>query len=194
MRRFMCTVVVALIASACSGGTRAETGELPASGRYELGRAATAAEIAAQDIDIGPDGLGLPAGSGTVAQGAMVFGAQCASCHGVRGEGISPFPQLIGREPRAGFPFGRDPRAVKTIGNYWPYATTLFDYVRRAMPQLTPGSLSDDEVYAVTAWLLAQNEVIAGDVVLNAETLRLVKMPARDRFVVDDRKGGPEIR
>ena len=184
-----------LLATACSGGTRAETGELPASGRYDLGRAATPAEIAAQNIDIGPDGADLPPGSGTVAQGAMVFGSQCASCHGVRGEGIAPaYPTLVGREPREGFPFGREPEAVKTIGNYWPYATTLFDYVRRAMPHLAPGSLTDNEVYAVTAWLLAQNEIISPDAVLDADALRAVKMPARDRFVRDDRKGGREVR
>jgi len=195
MRRVSGILVVASLAAACSGGTRAETGEPPASGRYDLGRAATPEEIAAQNIDIGPDGADLPPGSGTVSQGAMVYGAKCASCHGLRGEGIPPaYPALVGREPREGFPFGRDPKAVKTIGNYWPHATTLFDYVRRAMPHLTPGSLTDNEVYAVTAWLLAKNEVISGDAVLDAETLRAVKMPARDRFVMDDRKGGREVR
>ncbi len=192
MRVAVAALTLALVA--CSGGTRSETGEPPESGRYDLGRPATAAEIAAQDIDIGPSGVELPEGRGTVAQGAMVYGAKCASCHGVRGEGLAPFPALVGRDPREGFPFGRDPRAVKTVGNYWPYATTLFDYVRRAMPQLTPGSLTDDEVYAVTAWLLAQNEVIGADVVLDAAALRAVKMPARDRFVRDDRKGGAEVR
>lgn len=195
MRRPLIVSAIVLLATACSGGTRAETGEPPPSGRYDLGRSATSAEIAAQNIDIGADGAELPPGSGTVAQGAMVYGAQCASCHGVRGEGMAPaYPALVGREPREGFPFGRDPRAEKTIGNYWPHATTLFDYVRRAMPQLAPGSLTDDEVYAVTAWLLSQNEIIGADVALDAEALRAVKMPARDRFVPDDRKGGREVR
>jgi cytochrome c len=188
----MCVAVV--IAAACGGGTRAETGEPPASGRYDLGHAATPAEIAAIDIDVGPDGASLPAGRGTVAQGAMVFGAKCAACHGVHGEGMAPNPKLIGRDPREGFPFGRDGKYVKTIGNYWPYATTLFDYVRRAMPLTAPGSLTDDEVYAVTAWLLSQNEVIGADATLDAEALRQVKMPSRDRFVRDDRKGGAEVR
>lgn len=183
-----------LVATACSGGTRSETGEPPPTGRYGIGRAATPAEIAAEDIAIGPDGAKLPAGSGTVAQGAMIFGARCASCHGVHGEGISPNPKLVGRDPREGFPFGRDGKYVKTIGNYWPYATTLFDYVRRAMPLSAPGSLTDNEVYAVTAWLLAQNEVIPGDATLDAAALKAVKMPARDRFVKDDRKGGAEVR
>lgn len=184
----------ALLAAACGGGTRSETGEPPPSGRYDIGRAATPAEVAALDIAILADGTNLPPGRGTVAQGAMVFGAKCASCHGVRGEGMPPNPRLVGREPREGFPFGRDGKYVKTIGNYWPYATTLFDYVRRAMPLTAPGSLTNDEVYAVTAWLLAQNEVIRGDAVLDAAALRDVKMPARDRFVPDDRKGGAEVR
>lgn len=187
-------VTAAILAAACGGGTRAETGELPASGRYDIGRAATPAEVAALDIAILADGSNLPAGRGTVAQGAMVFGAKCATCHGVRGEGIAPNPRLVGRDPREGFPFGRDGKYVKTIGNYWPYATTLFDYVRRAMPLTASGSLSNDEVYAVTAWLLAQNEVIPGDATMDAAALRAVKMPARDRFVADDRKGGAEVR
>lgn len=185
---------VALIA-ACGGGRDAEMGAPPPSGRYGIGRAATAAEIAVMDIDVGPDGVELPAGQGTVSQGAKLFGAQCASCHGVQGEGMPPaYPKLVGREPREGFPFGRDPKLEKTIGNYWPYATTLFDYVRRAMPLFTPGSLSNDEVYALTAYLLAQNEVIKADATLDAESLKAVRMPARDRFVPDDRKGGAAVR
>ena len=181
--------------TAACGGTSRETGEPPPGGRYGIGRAATSAEVAAIDIDVGPDGAELPAGRGTVSQGARVFGAKCASCHGVRGEGMAPaFPKLVGRAPRDGFPFGRDPKIEKTIGNYWPYATTLFDYVRRAMPFLAPGSLSNDEVYAVTAWLLAQNEVIPGGATLDAESLKVIRMPAHDRFVRDDRKGGAEVR
>jgi cytochrome c len=103
-------------------------------------------------------------------------------------------PRLVGRDPREGFPFGREPRLEKTIGNYWPHATTLFDYVRRAMPFATPGSLTVDEVYAVTAWLLAQNEIIPPDATLDAASLRQVRMPSRARFVRDDRKGGAEVR
>ena len=191
---FAIAVATACGITACRGGTRSETGEPPASGRYDLGRPATPAEVAALDIAILADGTNLPPGRGTVAQGAMVFGSKCATCHGVRGEGVPPNPRLVGREPREGFPFGRDGKYVKTIGNYWPYATTLFDYVRRAMPLTAPGSLTNDEVYAVTAWLLAQNDVIRGDAVLDAAALREVKMPARDRFVPDDRRGGREVR
>jgi len=180
----------------CAGGsTDAETGTPPPSGRYDIGRAALPAEVAALDVDVGPDGAELPAGRGSVSQGAMVYGSKCASCHGVSGEGMAPaYPRLVGREPREGFPFGRDPKLDKTIGNYWPYATTLFDYVRRAMPFLAPGSLTNDEVYAVTAYLLARNEVIPTDATLDAVSLKAVRMPARDRFVRDDRTGSSEVR
>ena len=185
----------AVAISACTGGTDAETGTPPPSGRYDIGRAARPGEVAAFDIDVRPDGAELPAGRGSVSRGAMVYGAKCASCHGVLGEGMAPaYPRLVGRDPRDGFPFGRDPKLDRTIGNYWPYATTLFDYVRRAMPFLTPGSLTNDEVYAVTAYLLARNEIIRPDATLDAESLKAVRMPARDRFVRDDRRGGAEVR
>ncbi len=128
-------------------------------------------------------------------QGEAVYQAQCAACHGPTGtEG--PNDRLVGREPREGFPFGqtRAFRLMRTIGNYWPYATTLYDFVNRAMPQTAPGSLTPDEVYAVSAYLLYLNEIIPADAVLDAETLPAVLMPARDRFVVDDREGGPVVR
>lgn len=168
----------------------------PGSGaRYALGRSPSDAELSAIDTDVGSDGIELPPGSGTVAGGAALYAAQCASCHGTNGEGIAPNPALIGRDSAAeGFRFGTDPRLVKTIGNYWPYATTLFDYVKRAMPLAAPGSLRDDEVYALTAYLLAENGVIARDASLDAASLRLVRMPYRDRFVPDDRTGGGEAR
>jgi cytochrome c len=166
--------------------------------RFGVGRPATGAEVAALDVDVAPDGHGLPPGSGTPAQGAAVFAAKCAACHGAAGEGQvgappagqAAAPKLVGRDPREGFPFGQDPKLVKTVGNYWPYATTVFDYVRRAMPIPAPGSLTNDEVYAVVAFLLAQNEIIDKNAVLDSATLAAVKMPARDKFVVDDRKGG----
>lgn len=195
-RRLAGALVVAALTvmAACSGGTHSETGEPPATGRYDIGRAATPAEIASEDIAIGPDGARLPAGRGSVSRGAMLYGARCASCHGVHGEGIAPNPRLVGRDPREGFPFGRDGKYVKTIGNYWPYATTIFDYVRRAMPLTAPGSLTDDDVYALTAYLLAANGIIPEDATLDSASLLLVKMPARDRFVKDNRKGGAEVR
>ena len=165
---------------------------------FGVGHPATAADIAAWDVDVTPDGHGLSAGSGTPAQGAEVFAAKCAACHGPGGEGqvgappagVPPAPKLIGRDPRDGFPFGQDPKLVKTVGNYWPYATTVFDYVRRTMPLTAPGSLTNNEVYAVVAFLLAQNEIIDKNAMLDSASLVAVKMPARDKFVLDDRKGG----
>ena len=166
--------------------------------RYGIGRAASAAEIAAWNIDVGADGRALPAGRGTAAQGAALYARKCAACHGARGEGMgqghAAYPRLVGRDPRDGFPFGEDFRQVKTIGNYWPHATTLFDYVRRAMPLTAPGTLSDDETYALVAYLLAENEIVGRDVVMDARALRAVRMPARDRFVPDDRRDGPGFR
>jgi len=163
---------------------------------YGLGRAATTAEVAALNIDVGPDGEGLPAGSGSAAKGAELFQAKCAMCHGPKGQGMPPaFPQLIGRDPKAeGFTFASDFKLAHTIGNYWPDATTVFDYVRRAMPLLQPGSLTNDEVYALTAFLLASNEVIPMTATLDSASLMQVKMPYRDRFVPDNRKGGDEVK
>jgi cytochrome c len=163
---------------------------------YGLGRAATAREIAARDIDAGPDGAGLPPGSGTVAEGQLVFAQKCASCHGAKGEGMLPmYPRLVGRDPVAErFVFGSTPGLPRTIGNYWPYATTVFDYVRRAMPLTTPGSLTNDEVYAVTAYLLAANDVIPPDTRLDSTKLKAVRMPYVSRFVPDNRRGGHEVK
>jgi len=191
----LCLAVVACGdggAHASRRGTVKAPAALPA--RFALGSTPSDSLIHAWDIDINPAGVGLPPGSGTHTQGAVVFAAKCASCHGPHGEGIAPAPALVGREPREGFPFGKDPKYVKTVGNYWPYATTIFDYVRRAMPQVTPGALSSDELYSVVAFILAENEIIPKDAVIDATTLPAVKMPARDRFVVDDRKGGPELK
>jgi mono/diheme cytochrome c family protein len=154
-----------------------------------IGRAATASEIRAWDIDANPGGKGLPAGRGTVAEGARVYAAQCASCHGPRGEGVAPFPRLVGGDS-SNFGFGRDPRLVKTVGNYWPYATTLFDYVNRAMPFTAPGTLTPNQVYGVVAWILAENGVVPATAVMDARSLPAVRMPARQRFVPDDRRGG----
>jgi cytochrome c len=160
--------------------------------RFGIGRAATPAEVAELDIDVGPDGSGLPPGRGTSAAGERIYAERCARCHGKTGR-EGPNDVLVGREPREGFPFGRDPEIPKTIGNYWPYATTLFDYVRRAMPPDSPGTLTNDEIYAVVAYLLFLNESIPADTVIDATSLPTVAMPARNRFVVDPR-GGPNQR
>ena len=160
---------------------------------FGFGRAATADEIQAWHIDVHPDGAGLPPGRGTVAQGATVYAAKCAMCHGEKGQD-GPLDRLVGREPRTGFPFGRDPSLDLTIGNYWPYATTLYDYTNRAMPWTLPGSLEPDEVYGLVAYLLFLNEIVPADAVMDATTLPRVVMPARDRFVRDNRRGGRELR
>ena len=204
MSRISARRVIALAAVtaslSCSVDTRTTGRErryaseaLPAT--FGFGRAATPAEIQAVDIDIMPDGRGLPPGSGTVAQGAKVYAQRCALCHGATGaDPIAGSPKIVGAEPRDSFPFGRDPKLTKTVGNYWPYATTLFDYTRRAMPLDAPGSLSPDEVYAVVAWTLAANRIIPDTAVMDARTLPAVRMPARDRFVQDARRGGAEVR
>ena len=159
-----------------------------------IGRVATAAEIQAWDIDVNPTGRGLPLGRGTHGEGATIFAAKCAACHGAHGEGMATYPKLVGRDPRGGFPFGRDPKIAKTVGNYWPYSTTLFDYIRRAMPLTAPGSLSSNDVYDLVAFLLAENDVIARDEVIDQRSLPNVRMPARDRFVRDNRTGGAVFR
>lgn len=158
-----------------------------------IGRRPTADEIRAWDIDANPAGVGLPSGQGTYARGADLYQRRCAACHGARGEGLPPNPRLIGREP-ADFTFGLDPKAPRTIGNYWPYATTLYDYINRAMPFDAPGSLTPADVYSVVAFLLAENGIVDTTAVIDARTLPAVRMPARDRFVLDDRRGGPVFR
>lgn len=165
---------------------------LPAS--FGLGRPATDREIAAVDIDVMPDGHGLPAGSGTVADGAAIYAGQCAICHGENLEGTPLAARLVPAPGDTVFPDGEVPSSARAIGNYWPYATTLFDYIRRAMPFDRPGSLTDQEVYAVTAYLLARNGILAENATLDAATLAAVRMPARDRFVPDDRLESDRVR
>lgn len=153
-----------------------------------LGRAPTPEEIAAWDIDVSPSWEGLPPGRGTPAEGARLFTAKCAACHGTDARGGQGFlgPNLVATEPLEGF--GGDWHLPRVIGNWWPHASTLFDYVRRAMPQTAPGSLTSDETYALVAWLLAENGVVAKDFVLDEQSIKTVKMPTRVRFVPDDRE------
>jgi len=143
-----------------------------------LGKAASPDEIASWDVSIGPGGAGLPPGSGTPQQGEQVYVAKCLACHGEKGAG-KPNDRLVGG-PELLAP-GQAP--VKTVGNFWPYATTIFDYVRRAMPLNEPKSLRDDEVYAVVAYLLSLNGVIGENDTIDARTLPTVRMPNRDGFV-----------
>jgi S-disulfanyl-L-cysteine oxidoreductase SoxD len=144
----------------------------------DLGKAVTPAEIASWDVSIGPDGAGLPQGSGTPQQGEQVYLAKCLGCHGEKGAG-KPNDQLVGGQ--GSLQAGQAP--VKTVGSFWPYATTVFDYVRRAMPLNQPKSLSDDEVYAVVAYILQLNGVVGENDTIDARTLPAVRMPNRDGFV-----------
>ena len=148
----------------------------------ELGRIATPDEIASWDISVGPDGAGLPPGRGTPKQGEAVYAQKCVACHGEKGAG-KPNDQLVGgRGSLRG-----DQAPVKTVGSFWPYATTLFDYVRRAMPLNASKSLSEDEVYAVCAYLLQLNGITGEDNAMDAQTLPLVQMPNRNGFIVFSR-------
>ena len=182
MRHLLPLVLVASLA-ACGEGSRDSSPERPA--RFDLGRPADVQLVARLDTDIDPSGAALPAGRGTAAEGAVLYAAQCAMCHGAEGLGMPPaFPRLLGRDPKAeDFNFASDHKLPKTIGNYWPYATTLFDYIRRAMPLMAPGSLTDDQVYALTAYLLAADGVIPKESTLDAASLAAVKMPYTDRFI-----------
>jgi cytochrome c len=150
---------------------------------YDFGRPATPQEIKLWDIDVRPDGQGLPEGSGTVARGKSVYADNCEACHGPNGQaGIKD--RLVGGQ---GTLASNAP--IKTIGSYWPYATTLFDYIRRAMPYPTPGSLSNDDTYAVAAYLLSLNGILPPDGELDKTTLPTIKMPNRDGFIPE-----PEFR
>ncbi len=176
-------LVPALLLAGFPGAAAGQPPE-PAAGPLGLGRPATAGEIAALDIDVRPDGAGLPLGGGTAADGARVWTRACRACHGREGEGGIAAP-LVGRDAAA-----RPP----TVGNYWPYATTLYDYVYRAMPRNAPGTLTPDEVYGLVAWILEKNGIIDDQAVMNAATLPDVVMPARGRFVPDDRLESDAVR
>ncbi len=152
---------------------------------YGFGRPATAAEVAAWNIDVAPDGKNLPAGSGTVAHGREVYESQCLACHGAKGEGG------LGDKLAGGNGSLATSAPVKTVGSYWPYATTLFDYIRRAMPLNAPQSLSNADVYAVSGYVLYLNGLVAENARIDAGTLRSLKMPNRDGFVGDPR---PDVK
>ncbi len=152
---------------------------------YGIGRAATQIEIAGWNIDVAPDGAGLPPGRGSVHQGEAIYAEKCASCHGAHGQG-GPMDRLAGG---VGTIATRKP--VKTVGSYWPYATTLYDYIHRAMPFTAPQSLSSDEVYAVCAYILFLNGLVPADSTLDASSLPRVVMPNRNAFV-DAYKANPE--
>jgi S-disulfanyl-L-cysteine oxidoreductase SoxD len=150
--------------------------------RYKIGRPATPEEIRQRDISVAPDGTGLSAGHGTVAEGRLVYQIKCANCHGGRGEGVAQYPPLAGGQGTL-----KDKNPVLTVGSFWPYATTVWDYIHRAMPYQRPGSLTVDETYAVTAYILYLNGIVDEKARLDEKSLAGVKMPNRDGFVGDPR-------
>jgi cytochrome c len=170
--------VLAAVALICSTQVEAES-------RYGIGRVATPEEIAGWNIDVDRDGNNLPAGSGSVEHGHAVFDQQCASCHGARGEG-GVADRLVGGQGTLA-----TPKPIKTVGSYWPYAPTLFDYIRRAMPQNAPQSLDNDDVYAVSGYILSLNGLLPPDALVDAKALRAIKMPNRAMFVGDPR---PDVK
>ena len=157
------------VLAACTGGYHT-------TGPVGLGKPITENQIKAWNIDIGPSGAGLPAGSGTAAIGETIYQQKCSSCHGDKGQGGIANRLVGGGELNPDKP-------VKTVGSFWPYSTTRFDYVRRAMPHQAPQSLTDDKVYALTAYILYMNKIISRDEVMNANSLPMVKMPNRDGFI-----------
>ena len=162
----------------CAAGLMLALGAAPAlAGGPGLGQPVNEADIRAWDISILPDGTGLPPGSGSATQGAPLFAERCASCHGEGGKGATS-GAVVGGPPIKSID------SVKTVANFWGYSTTLFDFIRRAMPWTAPRTLSDNEVYALTAYILAQNQIIGEGEVMNAETLPKVKMPNRDNFII----------
>lgn len=185
-------ISVVLLLMACRRNDNADTNEHPS--RYGLGHTPTPAEIAVIDIDANASGVGLPAGQGTAATGAIIYAQKCAVCHGPKGEGIEKNPKLIGRDPPAGFVFASDAKAPKTIGNYWPYATTVYDHIHRTMPLTSPGSLTPDETYSLVAFLLSENGIIPATTTVDAKSLAAIKMPAQPHFVPDNRTGGATFR
>ena len=157
-------------------------------GKFNLGRSATEAEIAAWDIDVRPDGKGLPEGKGTVAEGEEIYSEKCASCHGDFGEGIDRWPVLAGGQDSL-----TSERPVKTIGSYWPFLSTVFDYVNRAMPFGEAQSLEPDEVYAITAYLLNLNDVVDSEFELSRDNFVKTRLPNEANFIQDTRPDTPVV-
>lgn len=150
--------------------------------RYNIGRPLTTDQIAALNISVLPNGEGLPDGKGSAREGAKVYATHCAACHGDQGEGRGDFVALVGGRGTLS-----SSRPVLTVGSYWPAATTVFDYIRRAMPYNTPGVLTTNEVYAVTAWILEKNQIVPPGTVLDRHALPKVSMPNKEGFVPDPR-------
>ncbi len=179
--RLFCRLVFGSGAGLCGLALAAPPSEIPVGSPLGIGQHASASQIASWDIDIAPDGRNLPPGSGSVAQGLEIYRSQCAGCHGADGKG-GVGERLVGGQGTLA-----TANPIKTVGSYWPYATTLFDYIRRAMPMNAPQSLSADQVYAVSAYVLYLNGLVPQDAVLSAATLPEIRMPNRDGFSGDPR-------
>ena len=175
----LAAVLLALPAASIAGADQASP---------VLGHAPVPAALAAADIDVrGQDGQGLPPGHGSVAVGEPLFASLCAACHGDFGEGIPPYPALTGGRGTL------DTNApVRSVGSFWPYAPTLYDYIRRAMPFRSPGSLDDDQVYSLVAYVLYLNDLLGKDATLDAKSLGAIRMPNRDGFVSPDPR--PDVK
>ncbi|ADZ71124.1 c-type cytochrome [Polymorphum gilvum] len=190
MSKFLKRLTVAAQAAALTGAfalPALAASSVRTDGPFGLGREATPAEVAAWDIDIRPDGLGLPVGSGTVAEGEVLYTDNCAVCHGDFGEGVGRWPVLAGGQDSL-----TDERPEKTIGSFWPYLSTVYDYVRRAMPYGNARSLSDDDVYAITAYLLYLNDVVTDEEFeLSDKNFVEIRLPNEDNFIPDDRYDEP---
>lgn len=161
-----------------SGAAGARADDRP----YGVGREVSRSEVAQSDLTVFPDGAGLPKGSGSVREGRDVYALRCAACHGPKGEGDDNYPALAGGRGSL-----RTSRPELTVGSYWPHATTLWDYTRRAMPYPQPGSLSVGEVYAVTAYVLYLNAIVSESTVLDDQSLPKIDMPNKNGFVRDSR-------
>lgn len=172
----MCMHKAILIASLLLGLSASATAQT-----YQIGRKATEGEVAPWAIDVFPNGTGLPAGKGSVAEGKAVYEARCAACHGLKGEGTIA-DRLVG-----GIDTLKSGKPVKTLGSYWPYATTAYDYIYRAMPYDSPKSLTTNEVYAVVAYLLFMNNIVDASTTLDAASLPKVAMPNKAGFTADPR-------
>lgn len=170
----------ALVVAEHSNGFRTAL-DAQQAGHYGVGTPLSNAEVAGWDIDVRPDGKGLPPGAGTAEIGEPLYEEKCAYCHGVFGEGQERWPKLAGDEPLTGS------RPEKTVGNFWPYASTLWDYVHRAMPFFEPQSLSDDEVYAIVAYVLYLNDLLDYEQEINQDNLAAVRMPNAAGFTGDPR-------
>jgi cytochrome c len=184
------TLLLAAVAVTLAGCTTPKSSTQPLAPKSGLGQPIAEADLAAWSIDVrGPDGQGLPAGSGSVAAGKAVYDAQCVACHGAAAAGGPVFGPMVG-----GIGSFKTDKRVVTPGSMYPYAPALFDYVRRAMPMNAPQSLSNDETYAVSAYLLHLNGLVGADAVMTADTLAAVQMPNRDGFIVDDRPDTKAVR